>query len=308
MLPDGFEIKGNSTDCTFSHTLPVDEADAHSLVFIGPQRKDKQQLLDTTRARVVLCDATLEIPESMLAAKCFVLVDNPKLVYTRILNQFFAPESKFPPGIHPTAIVSPEAVIHPSVHIGPFCSIGACIIHEQVIITSHVVIHDKVEIGRKAIVHEFCNIGCEGFGFVKNETGIWEKMRHIGRTIIGEDVELYPYVNVDKATLGDTVIKKGTKVDHYAHIGHNCHVGENCIITAQVVFCGGSSVGNSCWIGVGSVIKEKVKIGNGVTVGLGSVVTKNIDDNQTWMGIPAIPSDEFKLQQSTLRKLKDHER
>jgi UDP-3-O-[3-hydroxymyristoyl] glucosamine N-acyltransferase len=112
-------------------------------------------------------------------------------------------------------------------------------------------------------------------------------MLHIGKVIIEDNVEIFPYTNVDRGTLSETKIGKETVVDRFCHIAHNSVIGRRTIITANVTLCGSCRVGNNCFIGVGSAIKDKVEVGDNSVIGIGSVVTKNVPPNEIWFGNPA---------------------
>ena len=214
-------------------------------------------------------------------------VKNSRLVMAQIMKLLYPNEEQYSVGIDPTAYVHPNAKIPSSVFIGPHCRIGNCQIGENSQVHSFSIIKDNVKIGDNVIIREFCLIGDCGFGFARHDDGHLERTPHVGTVIIENNVELFPYVNVDRGTLNETRIKKGTKIDHYVHIGHNCVIGENCIIAAKVVFCGGSNIENRSWVGVGSIIKEKVSIGSDVIIGLGSVVIRNVGNNVVMAGVPA---------------------
>lgn len=293
-------IKFIGQDATVITELKVLEvSNLRDDVLLWCNDKNISKLLEISHGTIVCSSKVLEIT---LNSNCnYVIVDSPKLVYTRIIELFMeAPQFL---GIHPTAIIDSQAEIHPSVSIGAYCVIGKSKIGENTRIDASCIVHDKVQIGKNVWIREHCSIGGGGFGFIRNENGKLEKMHHIGGVVIEDEVELFPFVNVDRATLSETRIRKGTKVDHYAHIGHNCTIGEDCIITAKVVFCGGSSVGSSTWIGVGTIIKEKVKVGNKVLIGLGSIVTKDIPDGETWMGAPAKRDTDYKMILKAMGKL-----
>jgi len=154
--------------------------------------------------------------------------------------------------------------IHPSVHIP-----------------------DWVEIGNNVTIHENCTIGTEGFGFVKNEDGIWLHIPHVGKVIIGDDVEIFAGTNIDRGTVDPTRIGNGTKIDHHCHIGHNVQIGENCIITAKVVIGGSTKIGNNVWIGPNSTILNKITIGNDVYIGAQTNVIKSVEEGVVVVGNPA---------------------
>jgi len=135
---------------------------------------------------------------------------------------------------------------------------------------------------------DHCVIGRDGFHFVKDgKYKDWLHFPHVGRVVIEDDVEIFPFANVDRGTLGETRICRGAKIDHYVHVSHNVVVGEHTVLTAGVVLCGGSRIGHHSWAGIGSMVKEKVKVGNEVTLGMGAVVIRDVPDGQTVAGVPA---------------------
>lgn len=286
-----FERIGDSSNEEFERLEPLNAADETSLIFIESPSEKSIEVLRSTRAPIALVrrDWAQQNRDALSGAKpAMYLVEQPRLAVARILQQMGAePQVEF--GAHPTAIVDPEANIHPHVSIGPYSIVGKCTIGENTRIAGHVVIKDRVEIGRNVRISEFCMIGGAGFGIVRGPDGKLTHIPHVGRTVIEDDVELFPYVNVDAGTLQETRIKRGTKIDHYAHIGHNAVVGEDSIVTAGVVFCGKASLGDRSWLGVGSILKEGARVGSDVVVGLGSVVLKDVPDNSTVAGVPAKP-------------------
>jgi UDP-3-O-[3-hydroxymyristoyl] glucosamine N-acyltransferase len=285
-----YKRAGKRQEDTFGYFMAPLDADDSSLIFFNKVDEGMYEFLSSGRYAVVLLEEVWgikhfdEINEMEISA---FLVEHPRLVVRRVLALVYPNDDMYDAGVHPTAHVNPEAIIHPSVSIGPYCIIGRCEIGKNSSIRSFTIIKDNTVIGENVIIREFCFIGGCGFGFVRDYDGHLERMPHIGRVIIEDDVELFPYVNVDRGTLGETRIKRGAKIDHYAHIGHNSIVGDHCVITAGTVLCGGSSIGARSWAGVGSIIKEKVSVGDDVTLGLGSVVTRKIGDGYVVAGAPA---------------------
>jgi len=284
---------------TFSSIAPLAIMQKDTLVFFNKPDDNTVTVLQKARNVVVLLEAKWgeqNIDAIRDSEASIFLVGNPRLVVARLLSWVNPNEDPWDEGIHPTATVHDDADIHPSVSIGRHAIIGKCVIGENSRVGSFSVIKDGAVIGKNVVIREFCHIGGCGFGIVRDESNNQlVRFPHVGGVIVGDDVELFPYVNVDRGALGNTVIKRGTKVDHYSHIGHNCIVGENTIMTARTVMCGGSSVGENSWVGVGAIIKEKVRVGNHVTVGLGAVVIRNVEDDLVVAGVPAKPmkrSDE----------------
>jgi UDP-3-O-[3-hydroxymyristoyl] glucosamine N-acyltransferase len=282
---------GKGLSDAFTHIVPFGDGNENSLIFCN--KPNDKTLIDIQNelAGVWIIEEQWGI-ENRKALEDYpvnvFLVSNPRLTVSKILSRIHPDEDTWGKGVHQTAMVHPEAKIGKGVSIGAHCIVGKCCINDDSRLGTSTIVIDNTIIGKRSIIREFCLIGGCGFGFVRDEnTKHFTRFPHIGRAIIEDDVELFPYVNVDRGTLGDTIIKKGAKIDHYSHIGHNCTVGENTIITARTVMCGGSSVGNGSWLGVGSVLKEKVYVGNDVTVGIGAIVIKNVKDGDVVAGVPA---------------------
>lgn len=292
---DSYQLSGIPFRGTISKISSIDAADESTIVWVSSSRNDRYELLANTRSKLIICDNNIDINDIACVGKTFIIVEDPKLSFLRIVSAIFQKKPVW--GKHKSSIIDPEAIIHPETYIGPYCIVGKATIGAGTILHGHCQIYDNTEIGENVVLHSHTVLGSDGFGFVRNNTNEIEKFIHIGKTVIEDDVEIYPFSNVDRGTLSETRIKKGAKIDHFSHIGHNSSIGENTIITAGVVFCGGSSVERDSWVGVNSIIKEKIKIGKNCTVGLGAIVTKDVPDNETWLGAPARKLKEFvKLQ------------
>jgi UDP-3-O-[3-hydroxymyristoyl] glucosamine N-acyltransferase len=190
-------------------------------------------------------------------------------------------------GIHPSALVSPQAQLAEDVTVGPYCVLGSCRVGAGSRIGAFCRIHDGVVLGRRVKIREHASLGGVGFGAERGPDGILARFPHHGSVIVEDGVEIFPYANVDRGTFGPTRVGEGTFVDHYVHIGHNSSVGRHCIITAQVVLCGKSVIEDRVWLGVGSIIREGRRVGADATVGLGTVVIKDVPAGATVAGVPA---------------------
>lgn len=147
-------------------------------------------------------------------------------------------------------------------------------------------IPEWVRLGNNVTIHENCTIGTEGFGFAQQEDGTWIHIPHVGGVVIGDDVEIFAGTNIDRGTVNDTVVGKGTKVDHHCHIGHNVQIGANCIITAKVIIGGSTRIGDNVWIGPNSTILDHITVGNGVCIGAQTNVISSVEDSVTVVGNP----------------------
>ena len=191
-----------------------------------------------------------------------------------------------------------------NVLLGKDCSIGDntkigsnTIIEKKVVIGKNCIIGSNVAIkncilGNNVVIQSGCKIGMKGFGFIPlKEKNL--KFPHIGKVLIGDDVEIASNCTIDRGSIDDTVIGRNTYLDNQVHVAHNVKIGENCMIAGQVGFAGSTTIGNNVSIGGQAGISGHLKIGNNVRIGGGSGVVKDIPDNTTVMGYPAVPLKEF---------------
>ncbi len=216
-----------------------------------------------------------------------IVVEEPRLSFLRLVNALFAPPK--PTGIHPTAVISPDAEIASNVYVGPFTYVGKCKIEEGSLIYGHVYIYDNTRIGRNVIIHAGTVIGSDGFGYHRNKDGILEKFSHIGGVIIEDEVEIGSNVSIDRGTLGNTVIHNGAKIDNLVHIAHNVVIGKHTAVISHAMIGGSTQVGRYSWIAPCACLRDGISIGDKTMVGMGSVVAKDVPDNATVMGVPAKP-------------------
>jgi len=289
---------GLSFDLSFDLFAPISGDWPNSMTFVSSKSSKADEWMKHTQSKIIVCDRNMDIERYRTPYRTFIVTDNPKLLFMRIVKiahlhrsqertdrmGYLRTES---PGIHPTALLHVDVVIGKNVTIGPYSIIGPCIIGDGCTIGSHVTIDGSVTMGKNVAIGAYCNIGGEGFGHIRNEHGNYENMPHIGTVNIGDNVEILPYTNVDRGTLSATIIGEGSKVDHYCHISHNSIIGKDTLVAAKAVLCGGSKVGDSCFIGVGATIREKKVVGYNATIGMGAVVVKDVPEGETWHGNPA---------------------
>ena len=142
------------------------------------------------------------------------------------------------------------------------------------------------------MIQDGCKIGVKGFGFIPSKEKNF-RFPHIGSVILNDNVELGANCTIDRGSIGDTIIGKNTFLDNQVHVAHNVKIGKNCMIAGQVGFAGSTTIGDNVSIGGQAGISGHLKIGNNVKIGGGSGVVKNIPDNTTVMGYPAVPLREF---------------
>lgn len=252
--------------------------------------------------------------------KVLIRVTNARVAFAKVLPLFF-PETPFPSGIHPTAIVAPTAKIDPSAHVGPYCVVGEearigprcvlealdfvgahCLLGEDVRLFPNVSIYHKTEVGNRVRIHSGSVVGADGFGYVQDGQS-HVKVPQIGNVIIRDDVELGANVTVDRGALGPTVIGEGTKVDNLVQIGHNVGIGSQCLIVAQAGIAGSTKMGDSVILGGQVGLAGHLRVGNRVTVTAQSGVMHNLRDGEKVLGSPAVPDRQAKRQIIAFQRL-----
>jgi UDP-3-O-[3-hydroxymyristoyl] glucosamine N-acyltransferase len=278
-----------------------------------------------TRASAVL------IAEPLAGIACLVS-ENPYLDFARALALFYQPPRPAP-GIHPLAYVAPTAVVGENGSIGPFAVVGEHVrIGRNAVLHPHVVIYDHVEIGDDFLAHshaavrESCRIGHrvilqngvvvggDGFGFAKRADGTHFKIVQSGVTVIEDDVEVQTLTSVDRATVGETRVKRGAKIDSLVQVGHACTVGEDNIICAQTGLAGSTvlekdvllagQVGASGHLTVhqGAIVYAQSGIGGDVAAGARISGSPAFAANEWLRAITAFPKLPDMVK--TLRELK----
>ena len=231
---------------------------------------------------------------------------NPYLDFARALEFFYQPP-QYAPGIHPTAVVHPSAMIRAGAHIGPYVVIQEDVeVGQNAVLLAHVVIYCEVKIGDNflahahAVVREFCRIGNnvvlqngvviggDGFGFAKDHAGRWHKIVQSGPTIIEDDVEIQANACVDRASVGETRISRGAKIDNLVQVGHGSKVGENSLLCAQAGLAGSTDVGKNVILAGQVGVAGHCKIGDGVIATAQSGIPSDVPPGTVVSGYPAI--------------------
>lgn len=216
----------------------------------------------------------------------YVISNNPRLDFARVLQKFFTtkPISR----IAETARIGSNVSFGEEIIIGEYSIIGNnVIIGAGTEIRHHVVIADNTVIGTNCLIKSNTVIGEEGFGFERDEMGVPIRIPHLGRVVIGNNVEIGASVVIARGTLDETLICQGTKIDDEVFIAHNVTLGDNTLVIAEAQISGSSKIGDGCWIGPNSTIINNISIGAKSFVGMGAVVTKSIPDHVVVAGCPA---------------------
>jgi UDP-3-O-[3-hydroxymyristoyl] glucosamine N-acyltransferase len=230
--------------------------------------------------------------------------------------------------VHPSAVVSKDAQVDRTATIGAHCVIesGARIsagtvlypgcyvgrgvaIGEDCVLFPHVSIYEDCQVGNRVRLHSGVVVGADGFGYApRTEAGqVVEhlKIYHLGRVVIGDDVEVGANTCIDRGTLGETVIERMAKIDNLVQVAHNCHVGEGAILCGEVGMAGSSSVGKFAYVGGAAAISNKVKVGDRAQVGAMSGLTKDVPAGEVAIGYPQRSGREFYRVHALLNKLLD---
>jgi UDP-3-O-[3-hydroxymyristoyl] glucosamine N-acyltransferase len=245
----GCEVSGDP-EIEIKGVVGMEHAGPGDLTFLA-NPKYTHKVKDSKASAIVVSSA-------VAAPMACLISGNPYLDFARALELFYQPPRP-PCGIHPLAYVAESAVVGENASIGPFAVVGERVrIGRNAVLHPHVVIYEGAEIGddftahAHAAVREFCRVGNrvilqngvvvggDGFGFAKRADGTHQKIVQSGRTVIEDDVELQSLTNIDRATVGETRVKRGAKIDSLVQVGHACVVGEDNIICSQTGLAGSS--------------------------------------------------------------------
>jgi len=216
----------------------------------------------------------------------YVISDNPRLDFARVLQKFFTPKAL--PGIADTARIGRNVSLGKDVTIGEYSVIGNdVVIGDSTEIRHHVVIADNTVIGRDCLIKSNTVIGEEGFGFERDEMGVPIRIPHLGKVIIGNNVEIGASTVIARGTLDNNVIGDNVKIDDQVFIAHNVFVGQSSMIIAEAEISGSAHIGEMTWLGPNCSVMNGITIGSNCFIGLGTVVTKSLPDNVIAAGCPA---------------------
>ncbi len=286
---------------TVSQVGSLENAAAGQIAFFSnPRYKAK---LATTKASAVVLSPAAE----GLTPLPRIVSDNP-YAYFAHLSRLFNPDGDPIPGIHATAVVSPEAVVSPTAHIGAGSVIaaGASIGHRTLIgagsyigesasiaddcrLHPSVVVQQGCRIGSRAILHPGVVIGGDGFGIAK-EGERWVKIPQIGKVVIGDDVEIGANTTIDRGAIDDTILEDGVKLDNQIQIGHNCRIGAHTAMAGCVAVAGSARIGRNCSIGASALILGHLTIPDDTVISAATVISRSLRKSGTYTGM--YPADE----------------
>ena len=315
ILPEGVS---HLDQLEISGVAPIAKASPKDVTFLASSSFEKH--LETTEAGAIIVNAAYsQVKKPQITHKnpalAFALASqifNPPKKESQTISKdaFIASDAKLGEGVtvYPLAYVGPKAivgngaVIYPGTYVGEEAAIG----HET-IVHANVVVGDRCKVGSRVTIHGGSVIGADGFGFVPGEVnpGKMEivKIPQVGIVVIEDDVEIGSGSTIDRATHGETRIRRGTKIDSSVHVAHNVEIGQNCFLCGHVGVAGSVKIGNWVVLAGHSGVADHVEICDGVQVGGMGGVTKSITEAGAYMGFPAIPAKEWKRLQAYLHNL-----
>ena len=263
-------------------------------------------LARTTKATAILVEPNFpEIPTATLR------IENPYLAFARAI-EFFYQSPAYAPGIHPTAAIAPTARIGANPHIGAYAVIGDnVVIGDNAVILPHVVIYPNVHAGDNlfahahAIVREHCHlgdnvilqngaiIGADGFGFARQSDGAWYKILQSGPAVLEDAVEIQANACIDRASIGETRIHAGAKVDNLVQVGHGSTVGPNTLLCAQVGLAGSTTIGKNVILAGQVGVAGHCTVGDGAMATAQSGIPGDVDPGKIVSGYPAIDNRQW---------------
>jgi UDP-3-O-[3-hydroxymyristoyl] glucosamine N-acyltransferase len=303
-------------EATVTAIAPIDRAGAQDLSFLASPRY--AGLFATSSAAVVL--VAPDLAETAGRVRARIIVEKPHEALLALLPRLYAPPAR-EPGVHPTAKLGRGVTLADGVTIGAYvviedgASVGEgswlephvvvgrqvvigrdCRLHPGVVLYQGARLHDRVEVQSGA------RIGSDGFGYVFGK-GAHQKIPHVGRCILENDVEIGANTTIDRGSIDDTVIGAGTKIDNLVQIGHNVRIGKLCLIMSQVGVAGSTHIGDGVIMAGQAGIGGHIEIGDRVRIGGQAGVFGSVPAGETWSGYPARPHREALRAQAALFKL-----
>ncbi len=309
----GARLEGDA-EIEITGVAGIEEAGAGQLTFVSNPKY--AAAAKTTRASaVVVAEDFPALEAATLRGK------NPYLMFARAIELFYQPP-RYPPGVHPSAVV------HSTARLGKNASIGAyVVIAEEVeigddcVLLPYVAIYRGARIGRNflahshAVVREYCRlgdnvvlqngavIGADGFGFAKDDAGRWQKIVQSGPAVLEDDVEVQANACVDRASIGETRVARGAKVDNLVQVGHGSRVGTDTLLCAQVGLAGSTEVGKNVILAGQVGVAGHCRIGDGAVATAQSGIPNDVEDGKTVSGYPAIDNRDWLRSVAVFNKL-----
>jgi UDP-3-O-[3-hydroxymyristoyl] glucosamine N-acyltransferase len=314
----GCEFEGDP-EIEITGVAGLSDAAPGDLTFLANPRY-RPAIRKTRASAIVVSLSAGEMPLASLRSP------DPYYAFARAI-EIFHPAPRFVPGVHPTAVIAASAQIAPGAHIGPYCFVDedvrigtGAVLHSFVTIYrgatigddffahSHTVVRENCRIGHRVILQNGVVVGADGFGFARTPEGRWHKMRQAGITVIEDDVEIQANTTVDRATIGETRVGRGSKLDNLVQVGHASHIGEDTLLCGQVGLAGSSNIGSRV------ILAGKVGVAGHLTIGDGAILTaqsgvpSDVPAGALYSGYPAIENRRWLKSVAAFNRLPDLQR
>ena len=323
-LPNLFTDSVGSLNVAIDRVSSPEIAGLGSIIFLGSQKAFKLGI-SKDAAAIVVSPKMKEKAVAEARGRTILISPTVELAMAKVTHEFFLKtpyKNRSVKGIHPSVVLGEGCTIASDVRIGPNVVIGDRVtLAEQVYIGANSVIEEGVEIGRDTTIHPLVyighstsigsgceilpqsTIGKEGFGYAHDLTGKHTRIPHQGRVIIEDDVHIGSSCTVDRGTVGDTIMRSGTKMDNQAHLAHNCEVGRNSLLVAGFLMAGSSKAGNNFLAGGSSVVTGHIEITDNVQLAGLSAVTKGITQPGQYGGFPLMPLAHYLKTKAAIAQL-----
>jgi UDP-3-O-[3-hydroxymyristoyl] glucosamine N-acyltransferase len=299
----------------------LDDAEAGHVTFLSNPRYTPR--VRETRASAIYVGEGVEVGRTDIAV---LRARDPYLAYTRALRVFH-PEPALEPFIHPSAVIDPTARVHERVWIGACVVVGrGAEIAEGVRLHPNVTVYEGVSVGpdseihsgvalregtvvgARVRIHNNTVVGSDGFGYARDEERRWLKIPQAGRVVVEDDVEIGACTTIDCASVGETRIARGAKIDNLVQVGHSCTVGEDSLVCAQVGLAGSSHVGRRVILAGQVGVAGHLRIGDDVVLTAKSATSHDVPDGKTLSGVPAFDNRDWLRSTAAFRRLGDMQR
>lgn len=310
----------SAADIEIEGAAGLDEARTGRVTFLSNPRYTSR--VQTTKASAIYLAPNVEAPPRIAVLRA----QDPYLAYTRALRVFH-PEPTFPPFIHPSAVIDETARVHESAHISAHVFIGKNVkiaagvrihpnvtiydgarIGERSVLHSGVAVREGCALGARVVVHNNSVIGSDGFGYAKDEEKRWLKIPQPGIVVIEDDVEIGACTTIDRASVGETRIRRGAKIDNQVQIGHSCVVGEDALLCAQVGLAGSSHIGARVILAGQVGVAGHLKIGDDAVLTAKSATSHDVEAGKMISGIPAFDNKQWLRSVAAFRRLGEMQR
>ncbi len=311
-------VEGNP-QATVNGLAKIEEGQPGALSFLSNPKYE--EYIYVTLSSICIVNKTFTPTKEIPATLTLVKVDDAYACFAKLL-EVYSQMSKKSPKIENPSFISDTASVGEGLYLGAFAYIGEnAKIGNNVSIYPNAYIGDNVEIGDGSIIHPGASIytdckigknciihagviiGADGFGFVPDANGEYQKVPQIGNVILEDNVEVGSNSTIDRATMGSTIIRKGVKIDNLCQIAHNVEIGKNTAMAAQVGIAGSAKIGENVMIGGQAGISGHLFIADGAKIVAQSGIPSSVKKADTLMGSPGIPLEDFKKSYYGFRKL-----